>query len=296
MADPLSLPAVLPAAAAMPATVKAALPALTVMLVNGARDLIFATIILIIGWTISRWFGRWVREVLDHSSHVDPTLKPLLAKTVRYAILTVTIVAVLGQFGVQTTSLIALVGATALAIGLALQGTLSNVASGVMLLVLRPFSVGDNVVVGNNMSGTVKEVTLFSTVLTTADMQYVSLPNSQVFSNAIINYSREATRRINIIVGIDYDDDIEKAQGILLALMKSDARVLKDPAPIAPVNELASSSVNLIARCFVPTAEYWNVYFDLQKAIKQQFDAAGISIPFPQQVTSIRGGGPQPTA
>lgn len=294
MADPLSLPMTLPAAAAMPATLKAALPALTVMMVNGARDMLFATLILVAGWTISRWAGRWLRRLMERAQHMDATLKPLIVNTVRYVILAITIVAVLGQFGVQTTSLIALLGATALAIGLALQGTLTNVASGVMILIIRPFSVGDYVIVGNNIGGTVKEVGLFSTVLVTPDMQYVSMPNSQVFGNAITNFSKEKTRRINIIVGIDYDDDIGKAQEILLDIMNQDARVLKSPAPIAPVNELASSSVNLIARCFVPTSAYWDVYFAMQKAIKQRFDAAGITIPFPQQVSSLRGGGPPP--
>jgi small conductance mechanosensitive channel len=219
---------------------------------------------------------------------MDPTLKPLLVKLVRYAILAITLVAVLGQFGVQTTSLIALLGATALAIGLALQGALSNVASGVMLLLLRPFKVGDYVVVSDNIGGTAREVGLFTTVLITPDMVYVSVPNSKIFASAIINYTREATRRINIVVGVDYKDDIDKAQEILLDIMRSDQRVLSNPAPIAPVDALADSSVNLIARCFVRNTEYWNVYFDIQKAIKLRFDAAGISIPFPQRVMTVR--------
>lgn len=289
MVSPIALPQTLHTAAAMPATVKAALPALTVMLVNGALNILLAVVILAVGWAISRWFAGWVRRALDRSSRVDRTLKPLLANFARYGILAITLISVLSQFGVQTTSVIALLGAAGLAIGLALQGALSNVASGAMLLVLRPFAVGDTIVVGGTITGTVREIGMFTTVLTTPDRIFVSVPNSEIFKTAITNYSREETRRINIVVGIDYQDDIDKAQAVLLDIMRGDARVLDTPTPIAPVNELAESSVNLIARCFVPNALYWDVYFDLQKAIKLRFDAAGISIPFPQRVVAQRG-------
>lgn len=291
MAAPLlALPANLPAAAAeLPGTVKAALPVLTVMMINGVRDLLFASLILVGGWMLSRWAGRRVHSVLSHSQYVDPTIKPLMAGFVRYFILAITVVAVLSQFGVQTTSLIALMGAAGLAVGLAMQGTLSNVASGVMLLILRPFKVGDYIVIAdNNIGGTTREIGLFTTVLITPDMVYTSVPNSKLFASAITNYTREATRRINIVVGIDYKDDINIAQTVLLDIMSNDPRILREPAPIAPVEALADSSVNLIARCFVPNAEYWNVYFDMQKAIKQRFDAAGISIPYPQRVMTVR--------
>ncbi len=291
MDSPLNLPETLHSAAAMPATVKAALPALTVMLVNGALNCLLAVLILVAGWLLSRWFARWMRDGLSRSQHVDETLKPLLVRLVRYGILAITIVAVLSQFGVQTTSVIALLGAAGLAIGLALQGALSNVASGAMLLILRPFQVGDYIVVGGDTGGTVREISLFTTVLITPDKVYVSMPNSQIFGSAITNYTREETRRINIVVGIDYGDDIDKAQNVLLDVMHSDPRVLHTPAPIAPVEALADSSVNLIARGFVNNAEYWDVYFALQKAIKLGFDAAGISIPFPQRVVTMRDPG-----
>jgi len=288
MADPIAVPAAIQEAAGLPAAIKSALPALTVMATNGAINLLMAILILVLGWTVARWASGWLRRVLSRSHHIDDTIKPLMVRTVGYVIMTLTLVAVLGQFGVQTTSIIALMGAAGLAIGLALQGTLSNVASGVMLLVLRPFRVGEYVDVAGGTGGTVREISLFNTVLITPDKVYIAVPNSQIFSNPITNYTREATRRINIIVGIDYDDDIDKAQKILLDIMTGDERVLKDPAPMAPVNELASSSVNLIARCFVPNPVYWDVFFDMQKAIKQRFDAEGISIPFPQQTGSIR--------
>jgi small conductance mechanosensitive channel len=287
MPDPIVVPAALADAATVPSAIKAALPALTVMLINGAINILLAVLILIVGWTVAGWLSGWLRRILARSRQIDNTVKPLLVKSVRYVIVAITLVAVLSQFGVQTTSVIALLGAAGLAIGLALQGTLSNVASGVMLLILRPFHVGDAVDV-SGASGTVREVSLFNTVLITADKIYVTVPNSQIFGAAITNYTREDTRRINIIVGIDYDDDIDKAQNILMQIMTGDERVLKNPPPIAPVNELAASSVNLIARCFVPNKLYWDVYFDMQKAIKLRFDEAGITIPFPQQTASQR--------
>ncbi len=197
------------------------------------------------------------------------------------------VIIVLQRFGVETTSLIAVLGAAGLAVGLALQGTLANVASGVMLLLLRPFQAGDYIDV-NGALGTVREIGLFTTTLITADLIYVSMPNSMIFSNTITNYSREPTRQINLTVGIDYDDDIDKAQKIALDLIRSDKRILGTPEPIVPVGALNTSSVDLILRCWVPNAEYWNVLFDLQKKIKLRFDAEGITIPFPQQMASVR--------
>src|ERR1700712_4745938 len=180
MAYPV-LPVTLPAAATMPATVKAALPALTVMMVDGAKDLLIATLILIAGWMLSRWLGRWLHGVLERAHYIDETLKPLLANFVAYGVLALTVVAVLGQFGVQTTSLIALLGAAGLAVGLALQGTLSNVASGVMLLVLRPFRVFDRIIL-EERSGAVREIGLFRTEIVTDNGNFVSVPNATVFS------------------------------------------------------------------------------------------------------------------
>lgn len=295
LADPIVLPTTLPSAAELPATIHAALPALTVLLINGAKDFLFAVVILIAGWMISRWVGRWAQGIVERTHYIDNTVKPLVSGIARYFILGVTFVVVLGQFGVQTTSLIAVLGAAGLALGLALQGTLSNVASGVMLLILRPFKVGDYIVVDANVGGTVREISLFTTVLITPDMMYISVPNSRIFSSPITNFTREATRRINIVVGISYSDDIGQAQEILLDIMNSDPRVLKMPIPIAPVDALAESSVNLIARCFVSNKQYWDVYFDFQKAIKLRFDAAGITIPYPQRVMTVREVPAEPT-
>src|SRR3569623_48065 len=177
MADPITLPVTLPSAATVPATMKAALPALTVMLMNGAKDQLIATLILIAGAAASRWIGRWAHDLIDRSRHVDDTLKPLITNFARYGVLAITLVVVLGQFGVQTTSLIAILGATGLAIGLALQGSLSNVASGVMLLFLRPFRVHERSKT-SDVVGAVNEIGLFRTVVVTDVGLYVSVPNA----------------------------------------------------------------------------------------------------------------------
>ena len=191
------------------------LPALQLLLVDQGLNLLAAILILVIGWFIAGWTENLTRRALDRIPRLDVTLKPLLRKTVRYGILAVTILAVLGRFGIQTTSLIAVLGAAGLALGLALQGTLSDVAAGVMLLILRPFHIGDTIDIAGTV-GTVREIGLFRTYMVTPDAIYISMPNSKIFSATIINYSREPTRRINLIVGIDYTDDIDKAQAIAL--------------------------------------------------------------------------------
>lgn len=262
------------------------------VLVNGGMNLLAAVLILIVGWMAAGWMAAWVRRIVDRSDRFDSTLKPITVSLVRYTVLAVTILAVLNRFGVQTTSLIAVIGAAGLAVGLALQGTLSNVAAGAMLLVLRPFRVGDYIDLGGT-GGTVREIGLFTTTMISPDLVFISVPNSQVFGGTITNYSREPTRRINFTVGIDYADDIDTAQKIVMDVLKSDSRVLSDPAPMAPVGALGASSVDIIVRCWVPNSQYWDVLFDLQKAVKLALDAGGITIPFPQRVVTLR---PEPGA
>ncbi len=256
-------------------------------LFGAASNLVAAVVILIFGFVLSRWMGRWLERTLTHSRRIDATLVPVSTTTVRYGIIAVTLIAVLGRFGVQTTSLIAVLGAAGLAVGLALQGTLSNVAAGAMLLFLRPFRVGDYISAAD-AGGTVREIGLFTTVLVDADLIYISVPNSKIFSSTIINYSREPIRRINFTVGIDYGDDIERAQAIILDLLTSDPRILHDPAPITPVGSLGASSVDIIVRCWTATSDYWTVLFDLQKKVKLALDKAGITIPYPQHVVQFR--------
>lgn len=252
-----------------------------------AFDVIGALVLLIVGWMLAGWAGRTTRKSLEKTPRVDDTLAPFLSQIVRYLILAVVIIAVLGQFGIETASVIAVLGTLGLAVGLALQGTLSHFAAGVVLLILRPFRVGEFIDSGAQ-SGTVKEIGLFASVLTTADGVYVYVPNGQLLNSSLKNFSRAETRRIDVVVGIAYEDDVEKALSVALALLEADGRVHKDPAPQTMVVALADSSVNINLRCWVDPGDYWGVLFDTNKGIKLRLDAAGISIPFPQQDVHIK--------
>lgn len=245
-------------------------------------DLLGAVLILVIGWWIAGRTAALVRHSLKNAKFVDSTLKPLAASIARYAVLIFVIIAVLSNFGVETTSIIAVLGAAGLAIGLALQGTLSNIAAGVMILILRPLKV-DEFVEAGSVSGTVVEITLFTTLLKTPDGVFISAPNSQIWNSAIKNYSRNPTRRLDIKVGIAYDDDVDAALDFLKNLVASDERVLKDPEPMSFVANLGESSVDLTARGWVATSEFWPTFFDLTRKSKTELEAAGFSIPFPQR-------------
>lgn len=270
----------LPAAITLPDNVKDAMPALTVMLVNGALAFLAATLILIIGWTLSRWISRWLRDAMANLHMVDPTLKPLIATMVRYAILAVTLVAVLGQFGIQTTSLIALVGAAGLAVGLALQGTLSNVASGVMLLGLRPFRAFDKIKV-TEIIGTVDEVGLFRTTLITDDGVYISIPNTSIFAGTISNFSRLKTRRVEFSVDIDHADNIEAARTAIVEMLKTDTRVLPQPAPDVEVEALSGTATLLLVHAWVANRNFVAIRSDLRGKVRQTLEAAGMHPPAP---------------
>lgn len=250
-------------------------------------DLVGALVILIAGWMLADWAGRATRKALDKSGRVDGTLSPFLSSIVRYIILAIVMVAVLGQFGVETASIIAVLGTVGLAVGLALQGTLSHFAAGVVLLILRPFKVGEFIDTGSQ-SGTVDEIGLFATVMTTVDGVVVYIPNGQLLNAALKNFSRAKTRRIDVTVGISYEDDIDKAMAAAQSFLEADSRILKDPGPETMVVALADSSVNINLRCWVNPADYWSVLFDTNKGIKQRFDSEGISIPFPQQDVHIK--------
>ena len=241
-----------------------------------------ALAILIIGWIVANLVRRSLRRMLAKSERVDATLQPVIANIVRYLILVFVLVAVLAQFGVQTTSVIAVLGAAGLAIGLALQGTMQNIAAGFMLLFLRPFGVGDFITAGGT-SGTAEEIGLFVTTLKTPDGVYISVPNSQLWGTAITNYSRNPTRRIDLVVGIGYGDDIDKAQDVLLALAKGDERIHAEPAPQVLVQGLGESSVDLDLRCWTSIDDYWPLLFDLTKRAKIDIEGAGLSIPYPQR-------------
>ena len=244
-------------------------------------SMIGAILLLIIGWIVAGWAKRIVYGRLEKVRRLDDTVKHFFANTVRYLILIMVLVAVLAQFGVQTASIIAALGAAGLAIGLALQGTLQNVAAGIMLIFLRPFNSGDFIET-SSFSGTIVEVGLFATELKRLDGVYLFVPNSELWNSAITNYSRHTTRRCDITVGIGYDDSIEKAQEIMQDLASKEQRVLDEPAAQTFVADLADSSVNITLRYWAPTSEWWPTSRDLTAAIKKAFDEAGISIPFPQ--------------
>jgi small conductance mechanosensitive channel len=256
-------------------------------LLGDAANLVEAVLILIAGWIAARWLARWTRRGLNRLHHFDETLKPLLSSIVRYAILVATFIAVLQRFGVETTSLIAVFGAAGIAIGLALQGTLSNVASGVMLLILRPFRVGDGIQAAGQ-SGTVREIGLFTTILISDDLAYVSIPNASIFGGVIVNNSREPTRRINFIVSIDFSNEIDSAQKIVLDVLKSDPRVLTAPPPQTGVAALHEYAIDIVVRCWVHNADNEAVLFAVQKAIKDRFHDAGITIPARRQTSAAR--------
>ena len=245
-------------------------------------EVLGAVAILVAGIFVAGWARRSVLRVLNRAAKVDETLKPVIASLVRYAILVFVLIAVLAQFGVQTTSIIALLGAAGLAIGLALQGTMQNIAAGIMLLFLRPFRVGDYID-AEGLAGTVEEIRLFTTLLRTYQGIYLEAPNAQLWNRAILNYSRVEARRLDIVVGISYSDDIDKALAALLELMTSDSRVNAEPEAQVMVKELGDSSVNINLRCWADPGDYWSLLFDLNKSVKQRLDAEGISIPFPQR-------------
>ncbi|HEY2071803.1 MAG TPA: mechanosensitive ion channel domain-containing protein [Rhizomicrobium sp.] len=262
---------------------------LQTLIVSEGINFVAAILILIVGWMLSGWLSRWTRAGLDRLHYVDPTLKPMLSSFVRYAILLATLAAVLERFGVETTSLLAVFGAAGLAIGLALQGTLSNVASGVMLLVLRPFHIGEVISVGSDgAKSTVREIGLFRTRVVTRDNIHLSIPNSTIFAANIANYTREPSRRLDFHVPIDRDNDIAEAEALIVEALASDERVLKDPPPVSGVASIEEYSVVLLARCWVRPPDQFRVPFDLRKAVEDKLRASRILIPVTRQATAER--------
>lgn len=256
------------------------------LLTTYGLDVIGAIVILVIGIWLAGWARRGVSRGLAKTGRVDHTLQSFLGSLAKYFVIIFTVLAVLSQFGVQTASLIAVFGAAGLAIGLALQGTLSNVAAGVMLLIFRPFKAGDYIEAGG-VSGSVQALTLFTTELSTPDNVQVLVPNNQIWGSAIKNYNFHATRRVDFLIGIDYGDDMGKAIGAVRDVITADSRTLANPEPLVVVGELADSSVNLIVRVWCQAGDYWPVKFDLTKAIKERLDREGISIPFPQRTVHV---------
>ncbi len=251
-----------------------------------ALNLSTAIVLLIAGFLVSRYVQRFIQNRLYALKQFDRTLVPFIASIARYSILILTFILVLSEFGVQTTSIIAVLGAAGLAVGLALQGTLSNVASGIMLLVLRPFQVGHYIEAGGT-SGTVDEIGLFVTMLRTPQNIRRVVPNSAIFGGLIANYNAFDRMRIDLEVGISYDDKIADAKAVLLDIVTRDERFLDEPKPQVVTKLLADSSVNLEIRAWVAQSNYFSVRFDLMSEIKGRFDAAGITIPYPHRQVVI---------
>ena len=240
-----------------------------------------ALTILVVGWLISRGIASGSRRAMSRGQ-VDPTLIGFLGSVVYVGAMTLVVISALARLGVNTTSFAAVLAAVGLAIGLALQGSLGNLASGVMLILFRPFKTGDYVEVAG-IAGVIEEIQIFATRLRTPDNKEVIVPNGAITGGSITNYSSKQMRRVDLVFGIGYGDDIKLAKSIIQKVVDSQKLILKDPAPVIAVLELGDSSVNLAVRPWVRTPEYWNVHFDLTERIKLEFDAAGISIPFPQR-------------
>jgi len=248
---------------------------------------IAALAIFIIGKIIAKMIKSGVSKAMAKAKS-DPILISFTSNMIYAGLLAFIIIAALGQLGIQTTSFIAILGAAGLAVGLALQGSLSNFAAGVLMIIFRPFKQGD-FIEGAGVSGVVEEVHIFNTIMRTGDNKTIIIPNAGLMNGNIINYSTKPTRRLDLVIGIGYDDDIKKAKNVLNELMQQDPRILKDPAPTLGLLELADSSVNFAVRPWVNSADYWGVHFDLLESIKLRFDQEGISIPYPQQDIHLHG-------
>ena len=284
----MAVPA-LPAAAHVAATqpTPSLVTELQLIVVNGGLRLAVGILILAVGWLFATWVKRGLEAGLAKVP-LDLTLKPLIASLARYGVLLLTALLVVQQFGVQTTSLIAVLGAAGLAIGLALQGTLSNVASGLMLLVLRPVRVGQFVEVAKGRQGTVREIGLFTTLIITRDGVYISIPNSSIFGNEILNFTRERTRRITFTVPVDWVNDLDLVERTIVAALAADARVLQEPAPSAVVQELREYAVVMRARAHVRSADYWQALWSLQKEVKTALDKAQVLTAVSRQAAICR--------
>ncbi len=243
-------------------------------------NLLFAILIFIVGKVAVKIITNLVNRVLKKAK-LDSVLVNFVSAIAHTLLMLFVIIASLGELGVDTTSLVAIIGAAGLAIGLALQGSLQNFASGVMLIVFRPFTAGDFVEVAG-IAGIVEKITIFSTELRTGDNKSLTVPNGKIYGDVITNYSRKPTRRIDMVFGIGYDDDLKKAKEVIEKILKEDSRILEEPEPLVAVAALADSSVNFNVRPWVNSADYWNVFYDTHEKIKLAFDESGISIPYPQ--------------
>ena len=242
--------------------------------------LVGAIIVLIIGMALSNIIANAINRRME-KNEVDPSLRPFLKSLIGTLLKVLVVISVLGMVGIEMPSFIAIMGAAGLAVGMALSGTLQNFAGGVMILIFRPFKVGD-VIEAQGYTGSVNAIQIFNTILKTPDNKTVIIPNGGLSTSSMVNYSTEATRRVDWVFGIAYGDDIDKAKQVLRDLLNSNDKVLQDPAPFVELGELADSSVNFTVRAWVNAADYWAVFFFMQENVYRKFGEAGLNIPFPQ--------------
>jgi len=254
---------------------------ITETVVTYGMNLLLALLVLLVGLWLSGWLSRKLDLRMERLG-IEVTLRSFLRSLINLALKVLVIITVASMLGVATTSFIAVLGAAGLAVGLALQGSLTNFAGGVLLLIFKPYKVGDYVEM-QGQGGTVQAIQILNTVLKTPDNKTVFIPNGPVANGNIVNYSTEPTRRVDMVFGISYGDSIDLARQTLLALLADDPRVLKDPAPLVVVGELGDSAVNFRVRAWTASGDYWAVYFDMQERVKKRFDEVGLSIPFPQR-------------
>jgi small conductance mechanosensitive channel len=257
------------------------LPKLQELITLYGLKVIAAVVIFIVG----RWVAKGLKRLMVRAltkGKVDETLVSFLGHLTYFTLLAFVIIAALNQLGIQTTSFIAILGAAGLAVGLALQGSLANFAAGVLMIIFRPFRVGDYVE-GGGTAGIVEEIQIFTTKLRTPDNKSIIIPNAKITGDNIVNYSAKDSRRMDMIVGVSYDDDYDQVKEVLQDILAKDGRILEEPPPTIAILEFGDNSVNFAFRPWVKTAEYWDVYFALTEAIKKRFDEEGITIPYPQR-------------
>jgi len=247
---------------------------------------IAAIAILLIGWIAAKGIRKIMRRMLQRA-RIDETLVSFVSSVSYVGVMAFVVIAALGQLGVQTASFVVVLGSAGLAVGLALQGSLANFAAGVLMIIFRPFKVGDYIE-GGGVAGVVEEIGIFTTELKSPDNKKIIVPNGKMTGDNIVNYTAKEIRRVDIVAGVSYKDDLEKVRNVLTDILAKDDRILKDPAPTIGVLELADSSVNFAVRPWVKTADYWNVFFATQENIKKRFDSEGICIPFPQRDVHIQ--------
>ena len=253
---------------------------ITEMVWHYGPKLIYAIVILVVGLWVAKMITKQFGKTLSKRD-VDPSLRPFLTGIISALLKAMVLITVISTLGIEMTSFVAILGAMGLAVGMALSGTLQNFAGGVMILIFKPFKVGD-FLEAQGHSGVVKEIQIFNTIMNTPDNKVIIIPNAPLSNGSMINYSREATRRVDMVFGVGYEDDLNKTRATLERLIAADSRILKDPAHFIGISTLADSSVNFTVRMWVDAADYWGVYFDMNESVKNAFDKEQISIPYPQ--------------